>query len=314
MRKRTGNKYSYTALLACSMVVAAFVQVTGFVRAEANKNNICQKPAMKSAVNANWVPGADNEMSRGAEPANMATNEPIKESPNGAVNRSSNRSEDELSNESADGSVNELMKAVQMEGDQEPTVFQADTSYFDDALFIGDSRTVGLSEYGDLGNAEVVADSGMNVHEIFDKRFVTRSGEKKSLEEILSEGQFGKIYLMLGINELGYDFDYTVAKYGKLVETLREAQPDALIFLQANLHVTARKSASSDIYNNENIDRFNQAVRQMADNRKLFYLDVNELFDDEKGNLSEAFTADSAHVLGKYYADWVEWILAHACR
>lgn len=310
MGKRTGNRYSYTALLACSMVVAAFVQITGFARAETNKNNICQKPMMKSAVNVNWVPGADNEMSRGAEPANMATNEPIKESLNGAVNSSSNRSEDELSN----GSVNELMKAVQMEGNREPAVFQADTSYFDDALFIGDSRTVGLSEYGDLGNAEVVADSGMNVHEIFDKRFVTRSGEKKSLEEILSEGQFGKIYLMLGINELGYDFDYTVAKYGKLIEKLREAQPDALIFLQANLHVTARKSAASDIYNNENIDRFNQAVRQMADNRKLFYLDVNELFDDEEGNLSEDYTADNAHVLGKYYADWVEWMLEHAYR
>ena len=161
---------------------------------------------------------------------------------------------------------------------------------------------------------EVVADSGMNVHEIFDKKFTTRSGEKKSLEAILSGRQFGKIYLMLGINELGYDFDYTVSKYKKLVEKLCETQPDALIFLQANLHVTAGKSAASDIYNNENIDRFNQAVRQMADNRKLIYLDVNELFDDEGGNLAEQYTADNAHVLGKYYADWVEWILAHAVR
>ena len=52
----------------------------------------------------------------------------------------------------------------------------------------------------------------------------------------------------------------------------------------------------------------------MADNRKLIYLDVNELFDDEGGNLAEQYTADNAHVLGKYYADWVEWILAHAVR
>lgn len=298
MKKRTGNQYSYTMLLACSMVVAAFVQVTGFARAETNKNNICQKPMMKSAVNANWVPGAENEMGWTEEPTDGSSNGPTAG----------------LANGSADGSVYGFMREAQMEGYREPAVFQADTSYFDDALFIGDSRTVGLSEYGDLGDAEVVADSGMNVHEIFDKNFVTRSGEKKSLETILSEGQFGKIYLMLGINELGYDFDYTVAKYGKLVERLREAQPDALIFLQANLHVTARKSAASDIYNNENIDRFNQAVRQMADNRKLFYLDVNELFDDEKGNLSETYTADSAHVLGKYYADWVEWMLEHAYR
>ena len=154
----------------------------------------------------------------------------------------------------------------------------------------------------------------MNVHEIFDKNFATRSGEKKSLEMILSEERFGKIYLMLGINELGYDFDYTVAKYKKLVEKLRETQPDALIFLQANLHVTAGKSAASGIYNNENIDRFNRAIGQLADNRYLFYLDVNELFDDEGGNLAEEYTADNSHVLGIYYEDWVEWLLKHAYR
>ncbi len=290
MRKRTGNRYSYTVLLACSLVIAASVQVTGFVRAETNENDICQEIRLKSAVNTDWVSCAENEMGRTSGSADGTEKDFVK------------------------GTASGLRTGPEQEADREPVAFQADTSYFDDALFIGDSRTVGLSEYGDLGNAEVVADSGMNVHEIFDKNFVTRSGEKKSLERILSENRFGKIYLMLGINELGYDFDYTVAKYGKLVEKLQETQPDALIFLQANLHVTAGKSAASGIYNNENIDRFNQAVKQLADNRKLYYLDVNELFDDETGSLSEAYTADNAHVLGIYYADWVEWLLEHGYR
>lgn len=302
MKKRMRNRYSYTALLACSMVIAASVQVTGFARARTNENAFCQETKLNLAINADWVSGTENEMRPAAEPAGGLADVPA----NGSMNRPAAG----LANVPAEGGKNRPAE----EGSREPAVFQADTSYFDDALFIGDSRTVGLYEYGNLGNAEVVADSGMNVHEIFDKKFTTRSGEKKSLEAILSGRQFGKIYLMLGINELGYDFDYTVSKYKKLVEKLCETQPDALIFLQANLHVTAGKSAASDIYNNENIDRFNQAVRQMADNRKLFYLDVNELFDDEGGNLAEQYTADNAHVLGKYYADWVEWILAHAVR
>ncbi|MCI8673992.1 MAG: hypothetical protein HFI89_11010 [Lachnospiraceae bacterium] len=279
MKKRTRNQYSYSALLACSLVIAAFAQVTGFVCAEAGKTGRCPEMKLQSAVH---IPSTGSMSS----PAS------------GLI----------------DMTANELADGQKTEGSREPAVFQADTSYFDDALFIGDSRTVGLSEYGNLGNAEVVADSGMNVHEIFDKNFATRSGEKKSLEMILSEERFGKIYLMLGINELGYDFDYTVAKYKKLVEKLRETQPDALIFLQANLHVTAGKSAASGIYNNENIDRFNRAIGQLADNRYLFYLDVNELFDDEGGNLAEEYTADNSHVLGIYYEDWVEWLLKHAYR
>ena len=88
--------------------------------------------------------------------------------------------------------------------------FEADRSYFDDALFIGDSRTVGLYEYGNLGNALVLADPGMNVYKVFNRSFKLPSGESKTLEEILTEKQFGKIYVMLGINELGYDFDQTV--------------------------------------------------------------------------------------------------------
>ena len=185
-------------------------------------------------------------------------------------------------------------------------------SYFDDALFIGDSRTVGLREYGNLGNAEVIADSGMNVYKIFEKEFVTVSGEEKTLEAMLEERQFGKIYVMLGINELGYEYDRTVERYAGLLETLEEKQPDAVLFLQANLHITGKKSETSPVYTNENLNRFNAAVERMADGRRRFYLDVNELFDDEEGNLSEDYTADNAHVLGKYYKDWVNWLLEHA--
>ena len=202
--------------------------------------------------------------------------------------------------------------AEEPEPDGEPEMYEADTSYFDDALFIGDSRTVGLHVYGNLGNAVVVADSGMNVYKIFEKEFDTASGEKQLLETILSERQFGKIYIMLGINELGYDFDRTVARYTELVERIRDMQPDARIFLEANLHITEKKSASSSVYTNENINRFNEAVAQMADNRTIFYLDVNELFDDENGALAQMYTMDNAHVLGKYYSDWVDWILRHA--
>ena len=194
----------------------------------------------------------------------------------------------------------------------EVSFFVADRTYFDHALFIGDSRTVGLYEYGDLGNAIALADSGMSVYKVFKQEFELPSGEKRTLEELLLEEQFEKIYIMLGINELGYSFEPTVVKYEKMVERIEELQPDAIIFLQANLHITKSKSGKSEIYNNKNIDRFNREVEKLADNKKRFFLDANELFDDEEGNLSVEYTVDEAHVLGKYYVDWVDWILNYA--
>lgn len=208
--------------------------------------------------------------------------------------------------------MNESPREDSGEKSTSPNFFEADRSYFDDALFIGDSRTVGLYEYGDLGNAIVLADSGMSVYKVFKQSFRLDSGEELTLEEILTQKQFGKIYVMLGINELGYSFEQTVNVYKDMIEHIEAMQPDALIFLQANLHITEKKSQSSPIYNNANIDRFNYEVQQMTDSMKCFFLDANELFDDENGNLSVEYTVDESHVLGKYYADWVDWILCHA--
>lgn len=195
-----------------------------------------------------------------------------------------------------------------------PQIYTADISYFDDALFIGDSRTVGLYEYGGLGNAEVFADSGMSIYKVFNEEFALRSGETVTLNEALSTKDFGKIYIMLGINELGYDFEQTVERFSEAVDTILTAQPKAYIFIQANLHITKEKSEKSEYFTNSHIDRYNEAISKLADNEQIFYLDVNPLYDDEQGCLSKEFTADHAHIKGKHYTEWVEFILQNAVR
>jgi len=195
-----------------------------------------------------------------------------------------------------------------------PLVYKADISYLDDALFIGDSRTVGLYEYGGLGNAEVFADTGMSIYKVFDEEFALRDGEMLTLDEILSTREFGKIYIMLGINELGYDFEQTVERFSTAIDTILKYQPQAYIFIQANLHITKEKSEESEYFTNSNIDKYNKAISKLADNKKIFYLDVNPLYDDEEGCLSKEFTADHAHIKGKHYTEWVDFILQNAVR
>lgn len=193
-------------------------------------------------------------------------------------------------------------------------IYQADISYFDDALFIGDSRTVGLYEYGGLGNAEVLANSGMSIYKIYKQEFKLRSGETVTLEEALQMRKFGKVYIMLGINELGYSFDQTVERFGEAIARIRQLQPDAIIFIQANLHVSKEKSDQSDIVNNENINRYNEAISQFADGEQIFYLDANPMYDDKDGALSTQFSTDHAHILGKYYVGWADYILRNAVK
>lgn len=188
----------------------------------------------------------------------------------------------------------------------------APEGYFTDALFIGDSRTVGLSEYGGLEEATFFADSGMSVYNIDDKTISLPEVGTVSFDSLLHQVSYGKIYLMLGINELGYDRAETVRQYGALLKRIQEAQPQAVIFIMANLHVSAQQSQRDDLYNNRNIDEFNRRIQPLADDKTVFYLDVNELFDDENGNLREDYTADNAHLLGVYYMDWGNWLATKA--
>lgn len=188
------------------------------------------------------------------------------------------------------------------------TVSPGTNETFSDTLFIGDSRTVGLFEYGDLGQAEVFANSGMSVFNLFQTQVTLKNGTKQSLDEVLSSNRYSSIYLMLGINELGYEEQSILRQYRAVVEQIRAKQPQASLILEANLHVTREKAAKSDIYNNRKIDALNKAIETIAEETGCRYLDVNSLFDDETGNLSANYSTDGSHILGKYYSVWVDWI------
>lgn len=78
-----------------------------------------------------------------------------------------------------------------------------DDDWFDDAVFIGDSRTVGLRDYGGLDNATFYASTGLGIYDMWTEKFCEVDGEKTTLEDALSRRQFGKIYFQIGINEMG---------------------------------------------------------------------------------------------------------------
>ena len=183
------------------------------------------------------------------------------------------------------------------------------TVSMDDALFIGDSRTVGLCEYSEIPGADFFADVGMNVFNIYKKTVSVPTVGKLTLTQLLTNKKYGKIYIMLGINEIGYPFDSLIAKYKELLDFVSEKQPGAEIFIQANLHVTKARSDKDKVINNPAINKLNEKLKTFADGKHIYYLDANTLFDDANGNLSADKTGDSAHPYGKYYMLWGKWII-----
>lgn len=195
--------------------------------------------------------------------------------------------------------------------DLPPEFITVDHGYWHDALFIGDSRMIGLAEYTDLGDAHVFAMNGLSTFTAFKKKNAMPSAQPY-LMEMLEQNTYGKVYIMLGLNEMGSNYDTVKNKYLELINTVHNLQPDALIFLCGNMHVTAERSKGDKTFNNANIDRLNQFLMEVADKNDFFYIDVNEVYDDETGALDAELTYDGIHVRASHYQRWNDWLKTKA--
>lgn len=190
-----------------------------------------------------------------------------------------------------------------------------DESYFDDAAFIGDSRTVGLYDYAGLDNTDFYASSGLTIYKLFedpDGKF--KDGNwTENIAEALERESYGKVYLMIGINEMGTgDVDYFMEHYKAAVDRIIELQPDAIIYLEGIMRVSTERSEQGDYIHNEGINERNERIAALADNERIFYLDVNEVVCDENGGLIADYTFDGVHLYAQYISIWKQFLMEHA--
>ena len=185
------------------------------------------------------------------------------------------------------------------------------TEYYKDTLFIGDSRTAGLYIYGRIEGASYFARTSMNVGNCFNSSKSETGTGSLSLEAYLKKNRFGKIYILLGINEIGYSYDWIVTRYEKLISRLQELQPGAVIVIQSNMHVTKAKSDSSPkTFNNTRINELNRRLSGLADGKKVFYLSFESIFDGADGNMNPDYSGDGVHLKAKSYKIWRDYLLS----
>ena len=202
------------------------------------------------------------------------------------------------------------------EAEEEPLEFtHVDKEYFADAVFIGDSRTQGLYEYSNLADvATFYSKTSLTVYNLFEKPkdFIREGDEKLTLEQALSRHQFKKVYLMIGINEMGTGTPESFFEaYARAVYKIRELQPDSIIFVQGIMRVAGQKNASDPVFNNTNINIRNVEIETLANGKDIFYIDVNEAVCDENGNLYADWTFDQIHLKAKYYQVWENFLMEH---
>jgi len=205
----------------------------------------------------------------------------------------------------------ETVPAVKQEASK-TELESVDNHYFEDAAFIGDSRTEGFRLHAGLTESAYFTAKGLNVKDVFDKPLMKEQSGAKTIAQALREKAYNKYYIMLGANELGWVYtDIFTDKYGQIIDLIREINPNAMIYVQSILPVTDEKSQSDAIYNNTNIVRFNELLKGLAEEKGAVYLSVNEAVQKEDGALQEEATTDGVHLNKEYCVKWMEYLKEH---
>ena len=176
--------------------------------------------------------------------------------------------------------------------------------------FIGDSRTQAFLMYAGLKDVQDYTNIGLMVDTALTKKFITNdNGEKITILEDLATKNIDTIYIMLGINELGWIYnDIFIKDYENLIDKILEVKPNCEIIVQSIIPVTKTKSEGDNIYNNDKITEYNNLIKDMANRKGIKYIDLCTVLADKSGNLPKEASTDGIHLNKEYCQKWLKYL------
>jgi len=183
-------------------------------------------------------------------------------------------------------------------------------SYFDDACFIGHSIVNGMKLYFSLPNADYYSSDGVSAGGI-----LAYDQFPGTLADILSKRSYGKVYIMLGINEIGPGDAKANNFYNNIcavVDLIEAKQPSAVIYLISILPVSKSRSDSSENFTRDNVIAFNAKQMQASLDKNVYYLDAFGAVADANGYFPASdCAADGIHPVKAEYAVLKDYLKTH---
>ena len=186
----------------------------------------------------------------------------------------------------------------------------ASNSCFENSAFVGNSMLEDLNMFGIIDNANFYAKTGLTVTSAFKEK--TADGTAPIMDEVLA-GNYEKVFLMFGLNELGWSYsDVFVQDYGKIIDTLRQANSDVKIYVQSLFPVSKERS-DKNLYGvtNERIVDYNNMLKKLCDEKGVKYIDVYSAMVTEDGVLEDGASPDGVHPNMQYCETWVQYLRDH---
>lgn len=196
-----------------------------------------------------------------------------------------------------------------------PTTEAVSASFFDDAVFIGDSVSLMLSYYanssGRLGNAKFLVQGSYSAgNAVSNGLLMSYQGQKMDLQSAVAATGAKKVFIMLGMNDIAlYGVDGTIKNWRTMLGRIFEKSPDVKIYIQSMTPIWTGGEIGG--LNNKHADQFNQALKTFAQENGYTYIDVASYMKDSTGGLASNYCSDNyVHITNAGAATWVSVLRA----
>lgn len=187
-----------------------------------------------------------------------------------------------------------------------------DASYFDDAIFFGDSVSTGMIANRIVRSTSVFAAIGATPQTILEGEYIsTPEGPATMLEAAREAGDKGKVYIMLGSNSLGMETAEFISAYQRLISAVRAQYPSAVIYVKSIPPVAAHVREHHPAAGRERVIELNAAIAELARVNNLPFVNVFEALADENGYLPAHASADGLHLSAEYHFKWFDYLKTH---
>lgn len=187
-----------------------------------------------------------------------------------------------------------------------------DDSWFDDAVFFGDSISVTLERHcaktGDLSGALFLCENSFGVRNaVAGKVKIWYQGNEYSPQDVLPLTGAKKLFAMFGINDIALygKIDQTMERWADFIANIRSTSPDITIYIESCLPVF--HTIHYDGLDNDCIDEYNQRLIAFCQENDCVYVDLAHYFKDEHNGMAAQYSSDQyVHVTYDATALWVE--------
>ena len=168
--------------------------------------------------------------------------------------------------------------------------------YLNRCVFLGDSRTVAMVNYGFFNDDAALAQIGISHPSFANNTFINNAGKEYTLKSYLASHQAPVIYIALGVNGINDPSeDHYKKTFIELIDKVAELSPNSNIVLMSIGPVNDNGPYKKTVQNSW-IEKYNAFLLDTAKDKHIFYLDIAEVLKGSDGQVKSEYNGgDGLH-------------------